>query len=166
MTRTCWPFHTGGTTPQRGQQDCVACADRIARNLDKLSQAGRVARCGDLTITVYGFSVVGEALEKEIFPAFEKDWKMKTGQKIEFNKSFGGSELITNQIISGARAELAILAIDRNAQRLRDQHATKSDWKWLPNGGILHTTPMVIVVRPGNPKKIKDFKYLRNREFD
>ena len=104
--------------------------------------------------------MVGEALEKEIFPAFAKEWKTKTGQKIEFAKSFAGSEIITNQVISGARAELAILAIDRNAQRLRDQHATKSDWKWLPNGGILHTTPMIIMVRPGNPKKIKDFKDL------
>lgn len=114
----------------------------------------------DATITVYGFSVVGEALEKEIFPAFQKEWKVKTGQLIKFGQSFGGSELITNQIASGARADLAILAIDRNAARLREQHATKSDWKWLPNGGIVHTTPMIIMVRPGNPKKIKDFKDL------
>ena len=113
-----------------------------------------------VTITVYGFSVVGEALEKEIFPAFQKEWKTKTGQDIEFGKSFAGSEIITNQIASGARAELAILAIDRNAARLREQHATKSDWKWLPNGGIVHTSPMIIMVRQGNPKKIKDFKDL------
>ena len=114
----------------------------------------------DVTITVYGFSVVGEAFEKEIFPTFQKEWKNKTGQHIDFGKSFAGSEIITNQIVSGARADLAILAIDRNAARLREQHATKSDWKWLPNAGIVHTTPIIIMVRPGNPKKIRDFKDL------
>ncbi len=113
-----------------------------------------------ITITVYGFSVVGEALEKDIFPSFQADWKRKTGQHIEFGKSFAASEIITNLVVSGAKADIAIVAIDRNAARMRQDKATKSDWKWLPNNGIVHTTPMVIMTRPGNPKKIRDFRDL------
>jgi sulfate/thiosulfate transport system substrate-binding protein len=109
------------------------------------------------TITVYGFSVVKEPLEKEIFPAFRKRWQEKTGQELTFASSFAGSEMITNQIISGVKADIAILAIERDAERLRKERATKSDWREWPHKGVVNRTPFVIVVRQGNPKGIRDF---------
>ena len=116
------------------------------------------------TITVYGFSVVKEPLEQEIFPAFEKYWRERTGQEVKFDHSFAGSEMITNQILSGVKADLAILSIERDAERLRDGKATRSDWHDLPFAGnyrgIVNRTPFVIVVRKGNPKKIRDFEDL------
>jgi sulfate/thiosulfate-binding protein len=114
----------------------------------------------EATITVYGFSVAQEPLRSEIFPAFGAEWEKKTGQKITFEGSFAASEIATNQILSGVEADLAILAIDRNAARLLAGGATRSDWRSLPHGGIVNTTPMVIVVRPGNPKKIRDYSDL------
>jgi sulfate transport system substrate-binding protein len=111
----------------------------------------------EASITLYGFSVVKEPLENEIFSAFASEWEKKTGQKIGFQKSFGGSELITNQILSGVEADIAILAIDRNAAKLLQEGATKSDWRSLPHKGIVNRTPMIILVRQGNPKKIRDF---------
>src|SRR5262245_15087015 len=72
----------------------------------------------EATITLYGFSVVKEPLEKEIFPAYEKLWFEKTGQRLTFTPSFAASELVTNQIISGVEADVAILSIARNADRL------------------------------------------------
>jgi sulfate/thiosulfate-binding protein len=111
----------------------------------------------EATITVYGFSVVKEPLENEIIPAFKEAWLQKTGQTLNFTPSFAGSEMVTNQIVSGVEADLAILAIERNAQRLLDMNATKSDWRRLPYHGIVNKTPMVILVRKGNPLKIRDF---------
>lgn len=111
----------------------------------------------EATITVYGFSVAQEPLKQEIFPAFQAEWEKKTGQVVSFDGSFPASEIATNQILSGVPADLAILAIDRNAARLLQGEATRSDWRWLPHGGIVNRTPMVILVRPGNPKKIKDY---------
>lgn len=109
------------------------------------------------TITVYGFSVVKEPLEKRIFPAFQQEWQQKTGQTINFLPSYAGSEIVTNQIISGVEADIAILAIERNADRLMQPDVTKSDWRKLPYGGIVNKTPIVIVVRKDNPKEIRDF---------
>ena len=43
---------------------------------------------------------------------------MKTGQQIHFAPSFAGSEIVTNQIVNGVNADIAILAIERNADRL------------------------------------------------
>jgi sulfate/thiosulfate-binding protein len=112
------------------------------------------------TITVYGFSIVREPLEKEIFPAFQKQWREKTGQELILASSFAGSEIVTNQILSGVPAEVAILAIERDAERLRKGGATKSDWRELPHQGIINRTPFVILVRRGNPKGIRDFEDL------
>jgi sulfate/thiosulfate transport system substrate-binding protein len=111
----------------------------------------------EATITVYGFSVVKEPLENEILPAFKEAWQQKTGQVLTFTPSFASSEMVTNQVVSGVEADLAILAIERNAQRLLDTKATQSDWRKLPYRGIVNKTPMVILVRKGNPLKIRDF---------
>jgi sulfate transport system substrate-binding protein len=114
----------------------------------------------EATITVYGFSVVKEPLENEIIPAYQKEWFEKTGQQLVFTPSFAGSEMVTNQIISGVEADVAILAIERNADRLIEAGATKHKWRKLPYGGIVNQTPIVILVRQGNPKRIRDFKDL------
>lgn len=112
---------------------------------------------GGHTITVYGFSIMKEALEKEIYPAFAAKWKTEKGEDIHFVSSFAGSETVTNQILQGAPADVAILSIERDADRLKEGKAVVSDWHELPNKGIVNKTPFVILVRQGNPKGIKDF---------
>jgi ABC-type sulfate transport system substrate-binding protein len=111
----------------------------------------------DATITLYGFSVVKEALEKEIFPAYQAEWKAKTGQQLIFEPSYAGSEIVTNQIIAGVEADVAILSIERNADRLMRPDVARNDWHKLPYGGIVNKTPIVLVVREGNPKRIEDY---------
>lgn len=111
----------------------------------------------EATITVYGFSVVKEPFENRIAPEYQKIWYEKTRQPLYFTNSYAGSETVTNQILMGAEADLAILSIERNADRLFDGGATRSKWRGLPNGGIVNKTPIVILVRKGNPKKIRDF---------
>lgn len=120
----------------------------------------RTASQENATIIVYGFSVVKDPLHSEIFPAFQNEWREKTGQQIQFESSFAGSEIVTNQIIMGVDADVAILAIERNAERLLRPDVTQSDWRKLPYGGIVNRTPMVIVTRAGNPKRIRDFNDL------
>ena len=118
------------------------------------------AESGDITITLYGFSVMKESLEKAIFPGFTARWKQLHGQMVQFQSSFAGSETVTNQILQGAPAEVAILSIERDAQRLQKGGFVTSDWHQLPARGIVNKTPFVIIVRQGNPKGIKDFSDL------
>src|SRR5215813_9410785 len=86
-------------------------------------------------ITLYGFSVVKEPLEREIFPSYQREWHEKTGQPLNFSPSYAGSEIVTNQIIAGVEADIAILAIERNADRLMRQDVTRNNWRKLPYGG-------------------------------
>lgn len=112
---------------------------------------------GATTITVYGFSIMKESLEKAVYDGFKAKWKREHGEDINFVSSFGGSETVVNQILQGAQADIAILSIDRDAQRLWDAKATTTDWHGYPYRGIVNKTPFVIMVRKGNPKGIKDF---------
>src|SRR5215216_7171996 len=115
---------------------------------------------GDVTITLYGFSIMKESLEKAVFPGFTARWKQQHGQVVQFQSSFAGSETVTNQILRGAPADVAILSIERDAQRLQKDGFVTSDWHLLPARGIVNKTPFVIIVRRGNPKGIHDFSDL------
>ena len=118
------------------------------------------ADSGDITITLYGFSIMKESLEKAIFPGFTAKWKQEHGQTVQFQSSFAGSETVTNQILRGAPAEIAILSIERDVQRLQKDGFVTADWHALPGKGIVNKTPFVIIVRQGNPKGIRDFSDL------
>ena len=115
------------------------------------------AESGDITITLYGFSIMKESLEKAIFPGFAAKWKQQHGQLVQFQSSYAGSETVTNQILQGAPAEVAILSIERDAQRLKEGGFALADWRSLPSHGIINKTPFIIIVRKGNPKGITDF---------
>jgi sulfate/thiosulfate transport system substrate-binding protein len=110
-----------------------------------------------LTITVYGFSILKEVMDQDIFPKFSAHWKREHGSEVGFVSSFAGSETVTNQILQGTPADVAILSIDRDATRLAEGKAVTSDWHSYPHKGIVNKTPFVILVRKGNPKGIHDF---------
>jgi sulfate transport system substrate-binding protein len=134
---------------------CVVLALLFAACLPKPPAEG-----GDLTITLYGFSIMKESLEQAIFPGFANKWKQQHGQEVRFQSSYAGSETVTNQILQGAPAEIAILSIERDADRLKSGGFVTTDWHSFPAQGIVNKTPFVIIVRKGNPKGIKDFSDL------
>src|SRR6267378_2032767 len=115
---------------------------------------------GGVNITLYGFSIMKESLEKAIYPAFAAKVKREHGFDVRFTSSFAGSETVTNQILQGVKAQVAILSIERDAQRLKEGGFVTSDWRQLPQKGIVNKTPFVILVRKGNPKGIHDFSDL------
>ncbi len=73
-----------------------------------------------ISVTLYGFSVMKEPLEKAIYPAFAAKWKTEHGVDVHFTSSFAGSEMITNQILQGVKAQIGIFSIDRDPQRLKE----------------------------------------------
>ena len=62
--------------------------------------------------------------------------------------------------IKSCKASAPILQFSRSSAtptRLKEGGFVTSDWRSLPNKGILNKTPFVILVRQGNPKGIHDF---------
>jgi len=110
------------------------------------------------TIIVYGFSILGEVMNDGIFPAFQAHWKERTGEDVDFISSFAGSGTVTNQIIFGVPAEVAVLSLELDALRLVNEGVVPTPtWRQLPHHGVLNRTPFIILVRPGNPKTIHGF---------
>jgi len=113
------------------------------------------------TIVFYGFSILADVCQEAIFPAFQKLWAAERGGRVEFASSFGGSGTVTNQVIMGVPAQVALLSLESDADRLADAGVVPHDsWKRLPNAGVVNLTPFVILVRPGNPLGIRDFEDL------
>ncbi|MBM4465664.1 MAG: hypothetical protein FJ014_08970 [Chloroflexi bacterium] len=110
------------------------------------------------TVVLYGFSIIGEMMNDAVFPAFQAEWEARTGEHVEFISAFSGSGTITNQMILGVPAEVAILSLELDALRLVDAGVLPAPtWRDLPHGGVLNRTPFIILVRPGNPQGIQDF---------
>jgi sulfate transport system substrate-binding protein len=106
----------------------------------------------------YGFSILGETLDGAVFPAFSREWRERTGEQVEFISSFSGSGTVTNQLIMGVPAELALLSLEPDAHRLAAAGVIGPEsWRSLPHRGVVNRTPFIILVRPGNPKGIHDF---------
>ncbi|MFN8008452.1 MAG: substrate-binding domain-containing protein [Terriglobia bacterium] len=100
-------------------------------------------------------------MKKAIFPMFEKLWLTKTGERLEIISSFAGSGTITNQLLMGVPAEIALLSLEWEATRLSASSLVQDkSWHRLPFQGVLNQTPIVILVRPGNPLGISDFSDL------
>jgi sulfate transport system substrate-binding protein len=110
------------------------------------------------TIIFYGFSILGDVMNKGIFPAFQQEWQARTGQRVEFVSSFAGSGTVRNQLIMGVPAHLALLSLELDAQELAKAHVIPPEsWKQFPEHGVVNRTPFVILVRAGNPQRIHDF---------
>src|SRR5712692_8315940 len=113
------------------------------------------------TIVFYGFSILGDVIDHGVFPAFGKQWRERTGENVEIVSSFAGSGTVTNQIILGVPAHLALLSLELDADKLAEAGiVAKDSWRKLPSGGVVNRTPFIILVRPGNPKAIHDFSDL------
>ncbi len=128
---------------------------------------GKVSQVQDMkTLVLYCFSTMQEAINDGIIPAFQVEWEQKTGERIEFITSFAGSGTITNQIIRKLQPEIAILSSELDALRLRE-HGIRMipSWHDLPFRGVVTTSPLVFVVRHGNPLKIHDYENLLKKDI-
>ncbi len=127
-----------------------------------LPKSGTSTRKGGArVITLYGFSVMKEVMDKAVLPGFTEKWKREQGEDVRFVASYAGSETITNQILQGVTADVGIFSIERDVYRLVEKQLVKADWKTsAPHNSLVNKTPFVIIVRKGNPKGIRDFSDL------
>ena len=95
----------------------------------------------------------------EFNAAFAKHWKAKTGQDVTIKQSHGGSGKQARSIIDGLDADVATLALAGDTDALFENGGwIPRDWqKRLSHNSSPYTSTIVLVVRQGNPKGIKDW---------
>lgn len=110
-----------------------------------------------ITLILGGYTTPREAYGKAVIPAFQKYWKEKTGQDVEFQESYQASGAQSRAIIGGFEADVAALSLESDIDRIVEAGLITHDWKSKPLRGMVSHSIVVIAVRPGNPKGIKDW---------
>jgi sulfate/thiosulfate transport system substrate-binding protein len=98
-------------------------------------------------------------LYSEFNAAFAKHWKAQTGQDVTIKQSHGGSGKQARSVIDGIDADVVTLALAGDIDALyKNGGLIPQDWqKRLPHNSSPYTSTIVLVVRQGNPKGIKDW---------
>lgn len=98
-------------------------------------------------------------LYQEYNAAFAKHWKAKTGEDVVIKQSHGGSGKQARAVIDGLDADVVTLALARDIDAIADKaKLLPADWqKRLPQASTPYTSTIVLLVRKGNPKGIKDW---------
>jgi sulfate/thiosulfate transport system substrate-binding protein len=90
--------------------------------------------------------------------AFAKAWKEQTGQDVKVNPSHGGSGKQARAVIDGLPADVVTLALAYDVDALSRHGIIPENWQSrLPNNSAPFTSTIVLLVRAGNPKGIKDW---------
>lgn len=112
----------------------------------------------ELTLVSYN---VAKPFYQKLIPEFQKEWKAKTGQTVTFKESYGPTIAQARSILSGLEADIFAINTQFAIDLLVDNGFVKPNWeKRLPNKAVPANTVMVLVTRPGNPKKIRTWQDL------
>jgi sulfate/thiosulfate-binding protein len=112
----------------------------------------------DITLLNVSYDPTRE-LYQDFNAAFSQYWLAKTGDKVTIKTSHGGSGKQARAIIDGLDADVATLALAYDVDQLHEKaKLIPKDWqKRLQHNSSPYTSTIVLLVRKGNPKGIKDW---------
>ena len=96
---------------------------------------------------------------EEFNTAFAAHWKSMTGDEVRIRQSHGGSGKQARSVIDGLPADVVTLALAFDVDALRTKgRLIPAGWQArLPNNSAAYTSTIVLLVRKGNPKNIRDW---------
>jgi sulfate transport system substrate-binding protein len=95
----------------------------------------------------------------DVNKVFGDAWKAKTGETLTINTSNGGSGAQARSVIDGLEADVVTLAISADIDAIASKaKLLPANWQSrLPDNSTPYTSTVVLLVRKGNPKQIKDW---------
>ncbi|OAI42130.1 thiosulfate transporter subunit [Verrucomicrobia bacterium SCGC AG-212-E04] len=102
---------------------------------------------------------VARGLYKDLNSAFQQEWKSKTGEDLTINMSHGGSSKQARAVLDGLAADVVTMNQDTDIEVLAKRgNLVAPDWRTrLPDHAAPFTSTILFLVRPGNPKGIRDW---------
>ncbi len=111
----------------------------------------------DITLLNASYDPTRELYE-EMNKLFAEDYKAKSGQGVRVQQSHGGSGKQARSVIDGLQADVVTLALAYDIDAIADRKLLDKNWQGrLPNNSCPYTSTIVLLVRKGNPKQIKDW---------
>ena len=97
-------------------------------------------------------------LYQQINGAFAKRWRAAAQQPITVKQSHAGSGKQARAVIDGLPADVVTLALGYDVDAIAKKGLISPGWqKRLPNNSTPYYSTIVLLVRHGNPKNIKDW---------
>lgn len=97
-------------------------------------------------------------LYDEVNKLFAAEYRSKAGQGIILRQSHGGSGKQARSVIDGLPADVVTLALGYDIDAIAERKLIDKSWqKRLPHNSCPYTSTIVLLVRKGNPKGIKDW---------
>ena len=126
-----------------------------------LAQATHSVQAADFSLLNVSYDPTRE-LYQEYNKAFSAYWKAKTGDNLTIKASHGGSGKQARSVIDGLDADVVTLALAYDIDEISSVGKLLApDWqKRLPHNSTPYTSTIVLLVRKGNPKGIKDWNDL------
>jgi len=100
-------------------------------------------------------------LYEEINKLFADRYKSETGRTVTIDQSHGGSGKQARAVIDGLKADVVTLALGGDTGAIERAGLIDPGWQnEFPNNSTPYASTIVLVVRKGNPKGIKDWNDL------
>jgi sulfate transport system substrate-binding protein len=97
-------------------------------------------------------------LWRDLNARFAERYARETGTPISVRQSHGGSGSQARAVIDGLDADVITLALWTDTDAVRKAGRINPGWEQrLPNRGLPYTSTIVMVVRKGNPKGVRDW---------
>lgn len=133
----------------RVSRTLIALALTVGVNLPALAETALLNVSYDPTRELY----------QDFNAAFAKHWKSRGGETVTIQQSHGGSGKQARAVIDGLEADVVTLALAYDIDAIAEKaHFIPKDWQQrLPHNSAPYTSTIVLLVRKGNPKGIKDW---------
>jgi sulfate transport system substrate-binding protein len=97
-------------------------------------------------------------LYQQINAVFEKRWRAQTNQQIVIRQSHGGSGKQARAVIDGLPADVVTLALGYDVDAIAQRGLIAKNWQSrLPDNSTPYYSTIVLLVRHGNPRNIRDW---------
>jgi sulfate transport system substrate-binding protein len=117
---------------------------------DSSSTTSGTAKKTSLSLVAYS---TPEVVYDQIIPDFQKT---PAGAGVSFKTSYGASGEQSRAVEAGLKADVVTFSVEPDMTRLVKAGLVADDWKsQTPHDGLVTTSLVSFVVRPGNPKNIK-----------
>jgi sulfate/thiosulfate transport system substrate-binding protein len=116
------------------------------------------ARAGQRSLLNASYDPTRE-LYAEFNRAFAFHWRASTGEDLTIRQSHGGSGKQARSVIEGLEADVVTLALagDIDAIAAHGQLLARDWQERFPDHSCPYTSTVVFLVRPGNPRRIRDW---------
>jgi len=121
---------------------------------------------GASTLVLAAYTTPREVMGNAIIPAFVSSWRESTGTTIAVQESYQASGAQARAVAEGFEADVVALSLTPDVNRLVDAGLVRETWDDGKDRGVITQSLVVIAVRPGNPRNIRDWADLARDDIE